>query len=70
MRKPPELYVIQEPERLVARNVLPLKGSVRAGRGPVSLVDAPLPPERSWRDLIRNLTKNPAPPKPVGPRKR
>ena len=70
MRKPPELYVIQEPERLVARNVLPLKANVRATRGAVSLVDAPLPPERSWRDLIRHLTRYPAAPKPAGPRKR
>jgi hypothetical protein len=50
MRKPPHLHVVGESEALVVRNVLPLK-------------PAPHSPERSWRDLIRQLTKNPVPPK-------
>jgi hypothetical protein len=66
MRKPPKLYLIQAPERLVARNVLPLKGNVRGGRGAILLVDAPPPPDRSWRELIRRLTRN-VTPGPKGP---
>ena len=58
MRKPPKLYLIQAPVRLVARNVLPLKGNVRGGRGAILLVDAPPPPDRSWRELIRRLTRD------------
>ena len=55
MRKPPELYLIQAPERLVARNVVPLKGNLQ---GTISLVTAPPSRERSWRDLIRRLSRN------------
>ena len=55
MRKPPELNLIQVPQRLVARNVFPLKGKLR---GTISRVDAPPVPERSWRDLIRRLTRS------------
>ena len=55
MRKPPELSLIQAPQRLVARNVFPLKGRLR---GTISLVDTAPAPDRSWRDLIRRLTKS------------
>jgi len=58
MRKRPELYVIEAPERLVARNVLPFKGNARGARGAILLVEAPPPPDRSWRELIRRLTRN------------
>ena len=52
MRKPVELYVIREPEAPAASNVIPI------GAGAVG---SPSIRERSWRDLVRRLQKNPAP---------
>ncbi len=43
--KKPDLYVIREPDTLAATNVIP--------------IDAASPRERSWRDLVRKLEKNP-----------
>jgi len=65
MRKPPPLLALAEPQPLFVRNVLPLKSPAPSRRRKPVVVplEAPLPPERSWRDLIRQLTKNPVPPK-------
>jgi hypothetical protein len=50
MKKPAELYVICEPEAPAATNVIP-----------IGAIPRPPPRERSWRDLMRRLQKNPAP---------
>ena len=56
MQTRPELYVISEPQAPAAASVTPI------GAG------AAVPPrsrERSWRNLMRRLQKNPAPHKPA-----
>ena len=56
MQKRPELYVISEPQPPAAASVTPISA------------DAAAPPrfrERSWRNLMRRLQKNPAPHKPA-----
>ena len=54
-QRPPELYVISEPEAPAPSNVIPI----------ATPAVAPQPPrDHSWRDLMRRMQKNPAPPKP------
>ena len=56
MKKRPHLYLIAEPAAPTATNVIPISA-------------AGTPRERSWRDLVRRLEKNPQPdPRPRGKR--
>jgi hypothetical protein len=53
MKKPPELYVISEPEAPAASNVLHLSG-IRSHHGPADPrpVAPPWPPQVPWEDFL------------------
>jgi len=64
--KPPDLYLIEEPEA-PASNVIHISG-IRSHVGavdPSPVVAPPWPRERSWRDLMRRLAAKPATKDPV-----